>query len=101
MSGGERKRIEIASILVMEPKVVLMDEPDSGIDTMTLDDIAQLIRRMAHEGTTVLLISHRDEVVQMADKASLICEGIILQTGEPERVFVAPQQSRATAAHEH
>lgn len=86
LSGGERKRIELAAVYAMQPKLAILDEPDSGIDTMTLDDIAQLIRRMAQEGTTVLLISHRDEVVQMADKASLICEGVILQTGEPNRV---------------
>jgi len=70
----------------MHPKLAILDEPDSGIDTLSLDDIAQLIHRMAQEGTAVLLISHRDEVVAIADTASLICEGKIVQTGNPDTV---------------
>lgn len=86
LSGGERKRVELAAVYAMQPKLAILDEPDSGIDTLTLDDISRLIHRMAQEGTAVLLISHRDEVVQLAGTASLICEGVILQTGDPARV---------------
>lgn len=86
LSGGERKRVELAAVYAMQPKLAILDEPDSGIDILTLEDIGRLIRRMAQEGTTILLISHRDEVVQLADAASLICEGMILQTGDPRRV---------------
>jgi len=86
LSGGERKRIELAAVYAMQPKLAILDEPDSGIDALSLDDIAALIHRMAEEGTTVLLISHRDEVVAMADVASLICEGRIMDSGDPARV---------------
>ncbi|MHB1296149.1 MAG: ATP-binding cassette domain-containing protein [Anaerolineae bacterium] len=86
LSGGERKRVELAAVYAMHPKLAILDEPDSGIDTLSLDEIAALIRRMAQEGTTVLLISHRDEVVAIADKASLICEGRVVQSGEPGTV---------------
>lgn len=86
LSGGERKRIELAAVYAMAPKLAILDEPDSGIDTLSLSDIAQLIHRMAQEGSTVLLISHRDEVVAIADTASLICEGQIVQTGNPDKV---------------
>jgi Fe-S cluster assembly ATP-binding protein len=86
LSGGERKRIELAAVYAMSPKLAILDEPDSGIDTLSLDDIARLIHRMAQEGSTVLLISHRDEVVAIADTASLICEGQIVQTGSPDTV---------------
>jgi Fe-S cluster assembly ATP-binding protein len=86
LSGGERKRVELAAVYAMRPKLAVLDEPDSGIDTLSLDDIARLIHRMAEEGVTVLLISHRDEVVAIADTASLICEGQIVDTGKPERV---------------
>jgi len=86
LSGGERKRVELAAVYAMHPKLAILDEPDSGIDRFTLSDIAGLIRRMAQEGTTVLLISHRDEVVQIADRASLICAGRIMQTGEPDEI---------------
>jgi len=86
LSGGERKRIELAAVYAMSPILAILDEPDSGIDTLSLDDIAQVIHRLAQEGSTVLLISHRDEVVAIADAASLICEGQIVQTGNPDKV---------------
>ncbi|MGC9398167.1 MAG: ABC transporter ATP-binding protein [Anaerolineae bacterium] len=86
LSGGERKRIELAAVYAMHPRLAILDEPDSGIDALSLDDIAGLIHRMALEGTTVLLISHRDEVVALADAASLICEGRIVDTGDPAHV---------------
>ena len=86
LSGGERKRVELAAVYAMRPKLAILDEPDSGIDTLSLNDIAQLIHRMATEGTSVLLISHRDEVVAIADVASLICEGVIVQTADPTSV---------------
>lgn len=86
LSGGERKKVELAAIYAMAPRLAILDEPDSGIDTQTLADTAKLIRRMADEGTTVLLISHRDEVVELADTASLMCEGRITSTGDPHKV---------------
>ncbi|MFO7697701.1 MAG: ATP-binding cassette domain-containing protein [Anaerolineae bacterium] len=86
LSGGERKRVELAAVFAMRPRLAILDEPDSGIDRFALSDIAGLIRRMADEGTAVLLISHRDEVVQIADRASLICGGRIMQTGAPDEI---------------
>jgi Fe-S cluster assembly ATP-binding protein len=86
LSGGERKRIELAAVYAMRPRLAILDEPDSGIDRFTVSDVAQLIHHMASEGTTVLLISHSDEVVEMADQASLICGGRIIQTGQPDAI---------------
>lgn len=86
LSGGERKRIELAAIYAMRPKLAILDEPDSGIDVLSLDDVGHLIRRMASEGTSVLLITHRDEMVPVADVAALMCEGEIVRVGDPEEV---------------
>lgn len=86
LSGGERKRIELASILTMCPRLAILDEPDSGIDTLTLGDVETLIRRMPDEGTTVLLITHRDEMLRIADSASLICQGSVVFHGPPMEV---------------
>mgnify|MGYP000162134128 FL=1 len=86
LSGGERKRVELAAVYAMRPRLAILDEPDSGIDILTLEDISKLIRRMQREGTTVLLISHRDEVVAIADAASLMCEGQVQTTGDPRHV---------------
>ncbi|MCD6302925.1 MAG: ABC transporter ATP-binding protein [Anaerolineae bacterium] len=88
LSGGERKRIELAAVYAMRPKLAILDEPDSGIDTLSLDDIGALIHRMAAEDITVLLISHRDEMVARADHASLICEGRVVVTDDPDTVCV-------------
>ena len=84
LSGGERKRIELAAVFVMQPKLAILDEPDSGVDTLTLGDIAALIRRMAGQGSTVLLITHRDEMLTVADSASLMCHGSIIFSGNPD-----------------
>jgi Fe-S cluster assembly ATP-binding protein len=83
LSGGERKRVELASVYAMHPRLAILDEPDSGIDVLTLGEIAMLIRRMALEGVAVLLITHRDEIVETADAASLMCAGAVIFTGGP------------------
>lgn len=84
LSGGERKRIELASVFAMRPQLAILDEPDSGVDTLTLGDIAALIRKMAEQGAAVLLITHRDEMLAVADSASLMCLGSIVFSGSPE-----------------
>jgi len=86
LSGGERKRIELAAVYAMQPRLAVLDEPDSGVDVLCVGDIMVLIRRMAEEGTSVLLITHRDEMAEVADTASLMCGGVIVQTGTPAEI---------------
>lgn len=86
LSGGERKRIELAAVYAMQPRLAILDEPDSGVDVLCIEDIMALIRRMAHEGTSVLLITHRDEMAEAANAASLMCGGTIVSTGTPAEV---------------
>lgn len=86
LSGGERKRIELAAVHAMRPRLAVLDEPDSGIDVLCLEDVIALVRRMADEGTSVLLITHRDEMAEVADRASLMCAGTIVSSGTPEEV---------------
>jgi Fe-S cluster assembly ATP-binding protein len=86
LSGGERKRIELAAVYAMRPRLAVLDEPDSGIDVLCIEDIISLVRRMANDGTSVLLITHRDEMVGVADRASLICAGSVVKTGNPDEV---------------
>jgi len=86
LSGGERKRIELAAVYAMQPRLAMLDEPDSGIDVLSLTDITTLIRRMTAEGTAVLVITHRDELTAACDVASLMCEGTITVTDEPQVV---------------
>jgi len=86
LSGGERKRIELASVLAMQPKLVILDEPDSGIDALSIDYILDDIRVFVRHGASVVLITHHEEVARMADRASSLCGGTILKTGLPEEV---------------
>lgn len=83
LSGGERKRVELAAVYAMRPRLAILDEPDSGIDTLSLNDVEKLIRNLSVEGSAVLLITHRDELAAIADSASLMCAGTILFTGTP------------------
>ena len=82
LSGGERKRVELAAVYAMHPRLAILDEPDSGIDTLSLDDVRALLRHMAQNDTAVLLITHRDEMAAAADTASIMCMGTILFSGE-------------------
>ena len=63
LSGGERKRVELASILAMQPRVVLMDEPDSGIDVEALTRIFDALADFKEHGATVIMITHSQEVL--------------------------------------
>lgn len=86
LSGGERKRIELASILLMKPELVILDEPDSGVDVVALNNIGDVIEDFKDENIGVLLITHSDEMLEVADKAALICGGEVFNVGDPKEV---------------
>ena len=86
LSGGERKSVELASIVALNPKLAILDEPDSGIDMLSIQDIITIIDALKKNGASVLLITHREEVAKIADRASQICNGKIVCSGVPERV---------------
>ena len=86
LSGGERKRIELASIVMMKPKLVVLDEPDSGIDMDALSKILETVTYLAKNGSTVLLITHSLKVLEKAEHGFLICDGKILHKGTIEEV---------------
>ena len=86
LSGGERKRIELASLLAMNPRLAILDEPDSGIDMLSTQDIINVIQAFKQAGSSVLLITHREEVALIADRASQVCKGRLICSGNPENV---------------
>lgn len=86
LSGGERKRIELAAVYAMHPDLVILDEPDSGIDILSLENIKKLILDFKENDSTVLLITHRDEVAEIGDKAFLMCNGKIINEGSPAEI---------------
>lgn len=87
LSGGERKKLELASILAMKPKFVMLDEPDSGIDVASLENIFQAIKELKKIGSTVVLITHSSAVLKHAEHAFLMCCGRIVEQGEVGKVL--------------
>jgi Fe-S cluster assembly ATP-binding protein len=94
LSGGERKRIELASVLALNPRLVILDEPTAGIDLLSIGEIIGVIRSFRTRGAAVLLITHHEEVTRMADRASQLSGGRIVCTGDPEMVAASYRRQR-------
>ncbi|MCD6381851.1 MAG: ABC transporter ATP-binding protein [Candidatus Aenigmarchaeota archaeon] len=86
LSGGERKRIELASVFSINPKLVILDEPDSGIDMASIHVIKKVLSKFREFGTSVLLITHNEEMAKISDRAAIICSGKIVKIGPSERI---------------
>jgi lipopolysaccharide export system ATP-binding protein len=85
LSGGERRRVEIARALVTEPKFMLLDEPFSGIDPITVEEIQKIIYRLKDKGLGILVTDHNvRETLSVTDRAYIIYEGNILKSGTSE-----------------
>ncbi|MCD6245682.1 ABC transporter ATP-binding protein [candidate division WOR-3 bacterium] len=87
LSGGERKRIELSSILSMKPKFAVLDEPDSGIDINSIHYIKKALLKLLEMGSTVLIISHNEFIADFSDKVSLLCGGQIIKEGKNKEVI--------------
>ncbi len=87
LSGGERKRIELASLLAMGPEIVILDEPDSGIDVEALNRIFDAISILKKNGSTVILITHSPTVLKHAEHAFLMCCGEIMDKGSVDKIM--------------
>jgi len=81
LSGGERKRVELASILLLRPRYAILDEPDSGLDITAGELIEALLKRFRKAGTTVILITHHEEIAAKTDFAYFVCGGRIVRRG--------------------
>lgn len=86
LSGGERKKLELATIMAMRPSFVMLDEPDSGIDVASLEHIFAALATLRDRGATVLLITHSPAVLAHAEVALLMCCGQIVDRGDAARI---------------
>lgn len=86
LSGGERKRIELAAVLAMKPRLAILDEPTAGIDMLSVHDMMNVIRSFKEDGASVLLITHQETLALMADQASQLCGGRIIASGNPKDI---------------
>ena len=91
LSGGERRRVEIARCLVMDPAFILLDEPFAGIDPLAVNDIQDIISHLKDRGIGVLITDHNvRETLSIVDKAYILNEGQILLEGSPQMIANDP-----------
>lgn len=91
LSGGERRRVEIARCLVMDPAFILLDEPFAGIDPLAVAEIQGIIGHLKHRGMGVLITDHNvRETLSIVDKAYILSDGKILMEGTPEKIANDP-----------
>lgn len=87
LSGGERRRVEIARSLASEPQYILLDEPFAGIDPIAIDDIREIILYLKDQGIGILITDHNvRETLGITDRAYIMSEGKILKTGTPDEL---------------
>ena len=92
LSGGERRRVEIARALVTQPKFILLDEPFSGIDPITVEEIQKIFHRLREKGLGILVTDHNvRETLSITDRAYIIYEGEILKSGTAEFLANDPE----------
>ena len=87
LSGGERRRVEIARCLATEPEYILLDEPFAGIDPLAIDDIREIIIYLRNQGIGILITDHNvRETLGITDRAYIMSEGRILRSGSPSSI---------------
>jgi lipopolysaccharide export system ATP-binding protein len=92
LSGGERRRVEIARALVLSPFFILLDEPFTGIDPIAVADIQKIIRKLTTSGIGVLITDHNvRETLGICDRAYIINEGQVLEEGDPQTIATSPK----------
>ena len=83
LSGGELKRIEIASVLSRPAKLFVFDEPEAGIDLWSFDNLIKVFRRLKKEQKTIIIISHQEKILKLADEIIILEKGKIKEKGAP------------------
>ncbi|MBI2088237.1 MAG: LPS export ABC transporter ATP-binding protein [Deltaproteobacteria bacterium] len=92
LSGGERRRAEIARALVLAPYFMLLDEPFTGVDPIAVAEIQNIIRKLTTGGIGILITDHNvRETLGICDRAYIISEGLVLEEGTPERIAASPK----------
>ncbi len=87
LSGGERRRTEIARALAVDPKFVLLDEPFAGVDPIAVEEIQSIVARLKEKNIGILITDHNvDETLSITDRAYLLFEGRILKSGSPQEL---------------
>jgi len=98
LSGGQQQRVAIARALAMEPKLMLFDEPTSALDPELVGDVLDVMRNLALEGMTMVVVTHEMGFArEVADSLVFMDQGLIVESGEPKQMLAAPTHERTRA----
>lgn len=96
LSGGQQQRVAIARSLAMNPDMMLFDEPTSALDPELIGEVLDVMRRLAKEGMTMMVVTHEmGFAMEVADRVVFMDEGVVVEDGPPEQVLKEPRTSRA------
>ena len=95
ISGGQKQRVAIARALAMEPEVLLFDEPTSALDPEMVGEVLQVMRQLANEGMTMLVVTHEMGFAKdVANRVIFMDNGVIAEEGTPQEIFTNPKNER-------
>ncbi len=95
LSGGQQQRVAIARALAMEPQVMLFDEPTSALDPELRDEVLRVMRQLAEEGMTMIVVTHEMQFARdIADSVLFFDGGLVAEAGPPDQIFSDPQNER-------
>jgi len=98
LSGGQKQRVAIARALAMEPKLMLFDEPTSALDPELIGEVLNVMKKLAQEGTTMLVVTHEMGFArEVADRVVVMAEGEIIEGAAPDALFKSPKDPRTKA----
>jgi ABC-type polar amino acid transport system ATPase subunit len=98
LSGGQQQRVAIARALAMQPKVMLFDEPTSALDPETVGEVLGVMKNLADEGMTMMVVTHEMGFArEVADRVLFMDGGVVVEQGEPKQLFESPQHQRTQA----
>jgi polar amino acid transport system ATP-binding protein len=98
LSGGQQQRVAIARALAMDPKLILFDEPTSALDPELVGDVLDVMRSLAAQGMTMIVVTHEIGFAKSAgDQVVFMDGGVVVETGTPDQIFERPQNIRTQA----
>ncbi len=98
LSGGQQQRVAIARALAMQPKLMLFDEPTSALDPELVGDVLDVMRRLAKDGMTMVVVTHEIGFArEVGDTVVFMDDGVVVETGNPREVFANPRHERTRA----
>ena len=95
LSGGQKQRVAIARALAINPEIILFDEPTSALDPEMVEEVLNVMKKLASEGKTMIVVTHEMNFAKnVANKVVFMDKGLIVESGDPKKVINHPQSER-------